>query len=362
MQHQQTALFLTHDLHNKAQEFTGNKQKAIQGENMFKDAIYRYLLDKQNAGASHLGDRTTYIGSSDYCERAAYLKRVRPIIPDLETLMRFERGRFFEKLMSDALRHNKIQHTQEHEIIHPDKPHIKAHCDFTMVKETQNEIVVGILECKDVDGIPGGLYQGWDHQLTHQTGLTKLVFGQKTKKKVTVKAVLIAKDAGSGQMKVFNRHKYNESAFHQIVHSADNVWAALQKDTDDALLKTKAGTLCSYCEYLDDCPSFWDMDTKDLSAIESELQDYSVNSGAAKTHLQAKKKAQQLISSVMGNETRGTANNTHVKMVRIQDTEVTDFQDLEDFLSLFAPKLLSHFKIIKKGYTYPRITTKNKLA
>lgn len=358
MDAKQIAMFLPSDLEEKACHFTGDKQKALLGENMFQDAIYSYLLDKYHAGTSHLGDRKTYIGSSDYCERSAYLKRIRPIDPDLETLMRFERGRFFENLMADSLTHANISYTREHELVHPEKPHLKAHCDFTMIKETRDEIVVGILECKDVDGIPGGLYQGWSHQLTHQTGLAKLVYGQNTQKPVEVKPVLIAKDAGSGEMRVFNRHEYFDSEFDKIVHSADNVRMALKGEANEELLNTKAGTLCSYCEYLADCPSFWNDDLLDLSPITSELQDYNVHSEAQKSHEKAKRQSQKKIASAMREKNRGAANNTHVKMVRVKNREVTDYQALEDFLSMFAPGVLPHFKFTQKGYSYPRITTK----
>ena len=367
MKAHQNELFPTPDeLAHKAAHFRGSKEMAVFGGKMITDIIYDSMLENNKNGSSHLGDRTKYIGSSDYCERSAYLRRVQPVTPNIETLMRFERGHHFENILAKALDFKQIQHTREHEFTHPEKPYVKAHCDFTMTKETAKKITVGIVECKDVDGIPGALYMGWEHQLTQQAGLAYLEFGKGHGKQVEIKTILLAKDAGSGGIRVFNNHPYYESEFLRIMSSADRVWAALKNPREAEDLYTRAGTLCAYCDYLLHCPAFLSETGLDLSPIADIVAEYNDNQRLEKEAEKTKKQAARKIEKFMGQHREASVAcshaNSHVKMIHVSGREVTDYQALEEFLLEFAPSIVHRFRTKTSGYSYPRVTNKKVAA
>lgn len=362
--HEQLDLgFNPEELMDKARHYRSNWEISELSEKMITEIIHKYLKDSRAKGSSHLGDRMQYVGASDYCERQAYLQRTQPAPFSFQTLMNFRRGKAFESLLAAALENSDIEFERELETVHPEKSWIRAHNDFTMVKVTKDTVVVGIIECKDVNDMPNALYQGWTHQLTMQTGLAVLHFSKEhPNKEVRVKAVLVAKECGSETMKVFKGFKYDENAFQYGVKAADRIMEALKGCRSVDQLYTKHGTLCSFCSYLEDCPAFFKNGNLDLTPIQDVVQVYTMSQQQEKTAEKEKQAASLTIKNVMGREIYGQTDDVAVKMVHVTGSETTDKQALVDFLGEFAPQLLERFKKMRKGYSYPKVTARKDAA
>lgn len=345
---------MTSELTEKARHYTPNSKKSKDGERMIREILHDYLRDKHSK-PNHLGDRKGYIGSSDHCERAAYQKRMYPKEYCLETLMQFERGKQFEDLMAAALSAKGIDFVREAELTHPSRPWVKVHIDFLFEREDSSSVTIGIMECKDVDGIPAAPYETWKEQVLKQQGVAMLHF-KKAEKPVIVRAILVAKDAASCEIGIFNDIGFDATKFETLMEGADRIWAVLNNNATQEILKTKPDILCAYCDYRFDCPTFFKGDKLDLSPIAGEIQAYLAEQAAEKEAVDRKKRSKNKITQFMGLLKKGTCGVGHVKMVHVQSVKTTDFQGLEEFLKEFSPEILGNFQREKPGYSYPRIT------
>ena len=164
------------------------------------------------------------------------------------------------------MENGNISHVSQLESIHPEKPHVRAHLDFTFTN--RNEI--GVLECKSVSFIPNEPYDGWEKQIYYQMGLLAL-----NHRKKKIKGAVIALDLQTGDVRIFNGYKHNPLIFRELEASADRIWQSLQ-NKDIQNLKTNKSALCSYCQYRENCPAFFvDGSTVvDLSPIQKDVDRY----------------------------------------------------------------------------------------
>jgi len=215
-----------------------------------------------------LGDRTTYVGGSDLgCERKGCLEKLTPSTKSLETMIRFKRGDMVESILKDALEESGICFEWQYEAVHPQKPYLKAHLDFTFmgVKE------IGVLESKSVSSMPGKPYDGWIKQLHYQMGLVALNHPQKH-----VKGAVIAMDVQTGNIQMFNGYCHSPQKFMELEASGDRIWESLKKRDLTDLVPNKT-PLCSFCSFRADCPAFF-IDASegvvDLSPISERVNQY----------------------------------------------------------------------------------------
>lgn len=214
-----------------------------------------------NQPKQELGDRRAYIGASDVgqCPRKVVLSKVQPEQPDLQTLIRFERGNVVERIIEKAFSHAGIGYQPQLELQHPDYPFM-AHLDFCFIREDQ----ISVLEAKSVSKIPDNPYPSWLAQIHFQMGLAHMKY------KCSVRGGILAMDLNSGEYQLFNGHTYNEQLFHGLVDRAATIWKAL---TDNVSPETEQGPLCVHCPYRIDCPEF-NTDTKPHLPIEGIAMDY----------------------------------------------------------------------------------------
>ncbi|MFZ5572886.1 MAG: hypothetical protein ACOZF0_21005 [Thermodesulfobacteriota bacterium] len=264
-----------------------------------------------------LGDRSTYIGASDLaCERKGCLEKLTPSRKSFETLLRFKRGDLVESIVKEALDHNEIKHVCQLEAVHPQKPHLKAHLDFTFGNQTE----MGVLECKSVSFIPQEPYDGWEKQLYYQMGLLSLNHRQKK-----IKGAVIALDLQTGDVRIFNGYNHSPLLFKDLEASADRIWQALQNQNPDSL-HTNKSPLCAYCHFRSDCPAFFVDDAKvvDLSPIQQDVNQYLDAKLMEKEGKSLSFQAKARIEQFLGEFTAGKAGDTIIK-VSARQKETLDF-------------------------------------
>lgn len=279
-----------------------------------------------------LGDRSTYVGASDLgCERKGCLEKLTPSKKSFETLIRFKRGDLVESIVKEALENNGISHVCQLEAIHPEKPHLKAHLDFTFA----NKIEMGVLECKSVSFIPEEPYDGWEKQLHYQMGLLALSHGNKK-----IKGAVIAMDLQTGDVRIFNGYKHSPLMFKELEASAERIWESFQKK-DTRSLNTNQSPLCSYCNYRSDCPAFFVDESKvvDLSPIQEDVNQYMDAKLLEKEGKSLSFQAKGRIERFLGKFTTGKAGETLIR-VSARQKETMDMNNFK----LSHPDLFQEFK------------------
>ena len=122
----------------------------------------------KKASLQSLGDRASYVGSSDIssCLRKTYLDKTSENDYDLTTLIRFQRGHIAEgivKVMLDGL--NPISQLELNSSY--EGATLKAHIDFAL--ENKDEIV--IVEVKSVSTTVSEPYLSWNLQVQYQMAM-----------------------------------------------------------------------------------------------------------------------------------------------------------------------------------------------
>ena len=295
-----------------------------------KSIIQKSLLQPKD----ELGDRSTYVGASDLgCERKGCLEKLAPSGKSFETLVRFKRGDLVESIVKEALENCNISHVSQLESIHPQKPHLRAHLDFTFTG--RNEI--GVLECKSVSFIPKEPYDGWEKQIYYQMGL--LALNHRNKK---IKGAVIALDLQTGDIRIFNGYKHNPLMFRELEASADRIWQSLQNKSPQNL-QTNRSALCSYCQYRADCPAFFvdDSTVVDLSPIQEDVERYMDAKLLEKEGKTLSFQAKARIQRFLGQYRTGKAGETLIEVLERQKETL----DSKAFKSAH-PDLFEQFKKI----------------
>lgn len=212
----------------------------------FKVAIHA-LNDNSSA---ELGDRSTYIGSSDVgsCVRKVYLQKKNPTEHDFSTMLKFSRGHVAETLISDILdaAGMKQLYDTQVEVKHPIYP-LKAHIDFLFYADFDGTPLLHVIEVKSVNGIPDEPYPSWVDQLNFQLGLLRLKY---PKKKLGGSILTI--DLNAGRLHQFNGFEFNKTLFNYLCNRGLHMLECMEEKAE---AQPSPSFLCGYCSYRSDCPA-----------------------------------------------------------------------------------------------------------
>jgi hypothetical protein len=203
------------------------------------DLLYKGLSNLP----SDLGDRTTYVGSSDVggCIRKSVLSKRYPPTHDLATLIRFQRGHLAETIIKQSLDTSNVSYQYQLEVCHPDAP-LKSHVDFVFFKPQE----AAILEVKSVSQIPEDPYEGWVMQLNFQLGLLAM-----NKTDAHVRGAILALDLNTGETKMFNGYNMDPVLFGGLVTKAETIWDYMNTEADqDQDIPIEKGPLSATVSYI----------------------------------------------------------------------------------------------------------------
>jgi len=257
----------------------------------------------REATLRELGDRSTYVGSSDIagCMRRTVMEKLNPSEPDLVTLLQFERGHMVEGILKKALDAMGCKYEYQHESVHPEAP-FKAHIDFLFHgKDTD-----AILECKSVPGIPKTTYENWITQLHYQMGLLAM---EKPGRKI--RGAIFALDLNSGQEKIFNGYQFDPVIFDGLMKKAGEIWDCVCANEDDQKIRTEKGPLCAWCDSRPGCPAFRLNEDIPEVPIEEDVMAYLSLKEAAKDLDEEIRKLSETIKAAIKNT--GNGKNGKIK-------------------------------------------------
>lgn len=195
----------------------------------------------KKASLQSLGDRASYVGSSDIssCLRKTYLDKTSENDYDLTTLIRFQRGHIAEgivKVMLDGL--NPISQLELNSSY--EGATLKAHIDFAL--ENKDEIV--IVEVKSVSTTVSEPYLSWNLQVQYQMAMLA-----KSKSK-NIRAFVVAINVNTGWFKSFEIER-NEALTQIAFEKAKKLSLALQSMVEP---EAEIQLFCGVCPYKATCP------------------------------------------------------------------------------------------------------------
>ncbi|RDU66487.1 Dna2/Cas4 domain-containing protein [Helicobacter equorum] len=199
----------------------------------------------QEETKKHLGDRTTYIGSSDIgqCPRKVFFSKNMPQEHSLQQNMIFLRGHLAENIIKAGFSGNKIQFEEQFEVEGKDQYRfVRTHIDFLIHLNEEEKIIV---ECKSVNTIPKTPYESWVLQTQLQMGLLK-------ENNFPIKRGIIAViNVNTGELEAFEL-QFSQELFNVALKRAEMLWEALKNNREPFPEK---GNLCSYCQVKASCPA-----------------------------------------------------------------------------------------------------------
>jgi CRISPR/Cas system-associated exonuclease Cas4 (RecB family) len=228
----------------------------------FIELLRQGLMKLNNNG--DLGDRSTYVGSSDVagCPRKAVLAKTEPPDHELSTLIRFARGHLAEQLILSAIEDTAYHWEYQKEVTHRERP-FKSHIDFVF----NGKSVLMVLEVKTVSSIPDKAYDTWIQQIHFQMGLL-----QEKNPGKQVRGCVLAMDLNEGKIGLFNGFEYNSMLYEGLLQKASHIWQCV-KDPQ-IIPQTQTSMLCAWCQYRPECPAYDNsLDIPELP-IEDELTTY----------------------------------------------------------------------------------------
>ncbi len=229
---------------------------------------------RQQKTAQTLGDRSTYVGSSDIgqCPRKAVLSKIAAKEPDLATLIRFERGHIVEDIVASAIQAENPDRQVE---LATDLPYcpachwwstrpasgpmycpdcgnplrvlpLTAHCDFVFDDNL-------ILECKSSQTTD--IQKSWEMQLQTQMLLYEHCLGK------SPHGGILVMDLARGWLKIADSYVTDPVMVPAIIQRGIEIWegveeAMLAADPETLNFKTEPSPLCGWCDYLATCPAF----------------------------------------------------------------------------------------------------------
>lgn len=209
---------------------------------LFESAV----RDMTTHQSSSLGDRRTYIGSSDVagCALKSYLSRQQPAEHEVSTLLKFARGHAAEWLLSKIFDASGIPYDHQVELCHHAVP-MKAHIDFLFYPGSHEMHAV---EVKSVSSIPELPYPYWEDQLMYQLGLLRLQYP-----KGKISGSILAVDLNAGEVHQYNGYVHDDLIFNYLYHRGLHMLDVLN-GVDTA--QPSPSLLCGYCQYRSECPAF----------------------------------------------------------------------------------------------------------
>jgi len=228
----------------------------------FIELLRQGLMKLNNHG--DLGDRSTYVGSSDVagCPRKIVLSKTEPPDHELATLIRFSRGHLAEQLILSAIEDTSYHWEYQKEVSHRDRPY-KAHIDFVF----NGKSVLMVLEVKTVSSIPKNPYESWIQQIHFQMGLLQ----EKNPGKI-VRGCVLAINLNDGDIALFNGLEYHSVLYEGLLQKASHIWQCVQDV--DVKPQTQTGPLCAWCQYRPECPAYDNSMIIPELPIEAELTQY----------------------------------------------------------------------------------------
>jgi hypothetical protein len=271
-------------------------------------------LRQQNAIRTQttLGDRSGYIGVSDIakasdCLRAAVYAKTNASPHTLETLLRLNRGHWFEIGVAEAFRSSNVPflHQLEIRISHNGIP-VRAHLDFVFFEQSQEYITgIHVVECKSCGHIPETAYAAHEMQIYGQIGLLhsyldqpcffllgdgieSMTFASLLKKRY---GAILPKNSGHtvitgsilclsmNDAVVFGPYSPNAVMLDACLNLGEHI-----RNYADALRSGRVGLnevptvkgyhpLCDYCEINGDCPRFTGIPAPQLEEELLDLRD-----------------------------------------------------------------------------------------
>ncbi|WP_317363096.1 PD-(D/E)XK nuclease family protein [Campylobacter helveticus] len=219
-----------------------NEKGKTMEKNKFDEFVAKNLPKAlKKASLQDLGDRASYVGSSDIssCLRKTYLDKTSENDYDLATLIRFQRGHVAEgivKAMLDGLNPiSQLELSSSYEGVT-----LKAHIDFTL--ETKNEII--IVEAKSVSTKVDEPYLSWNLQVQYQMAMLA-----KSKSK-NIRAYVVAINVNTGWFKSFEIER-NEALTQIAFEKAKKLSLALQSKVEP---EAEIQLFCGVCSHKATCP------------------------------------------------------------------------------------------------------------
>lgn len=208
--------------------------------------IFDFLEKGLKNTDSGLGDRSTYIGSSDIgqCMKKSYLSKTLGEEHNLKQLVIFQRGHVAEGIVRAGLANNPKQIGFEEQVEvkgYGQWPYVQSHIDFLV--NFPNEDV--IIECKSIRSpLPDNQPRlSWIYQVQLQMKLAKLRTGRDTR------AIIVALNVNTGERFAFDV-EFSEVLLNAALSRASQLWEAVQSKTEP---EGEVSDLCAYCSFKTQC-------------------------------------------------------------------------------------------------------------
>ena len=210
-------------------------------EKFLKEGIIKSLQDDKS-----LGDRSTYIGSSDIggCLRKSYLDKTSSTFSKElkeEQALIFMRGHVAEMILQKALNSKGIRYKYQLEVSSKELP-IKTHPDFVVTSKSD----VVVIECKSTSNLPDTPYASWVMQIQLQMHILKEHFNK------APRGYIVALELNSGQLKEY-QVEYQKELAEIAIDRAKTLWNALQNNEEP---EAEEQLYCSKCPHRGNCPIF----------------------------------------------------------------------------------------------------------
>jgi hypothetical protein len=206
--------------------------------------LHQALLALESAD-TRLGDRSTYVGSSDIggCPRKVVLEKLFPTPLDDTARLRLLRGHVGEELIERLFAASGRSYVHQLELIHPEEP-FQAHVDFCFDDDPH---AAHIVEVKTVNGLPDEPFPSWLDQLQWQIGLFRLRHPRRE-----VRGHVLAIDLNAGAVAVFGPYDPCGEVFDYLLDKGRIIMAAVETGEEP---HPSPGLLCGQCPHRDDCPA-----------------------------------------------------------------------------------------------------------
>lgn len=213
--------------------------------------IFEGIVDILGGGSSALGDRTTYIGSSDIsgCLYKAFLGKRCGKSDDCVRNVHFLRGHIAEGIVVSAMEQKGYKFTRQFEAVHPEKPYLKSHIDILF--SDQGKTRFSVLEIKSTASkLPDVPYVGWTRQLAFQMGILKSLFPD-----ARVHGSILGLDIVNAEIRLYP--VLEDEAVSVLIEAClkrgDRLYEALKiENIQEASVLAEPGPLCSSCPYCQD--------------------------------------------------------------------------------------------------------------
>ncbi len=291
-----------------------------------------------------LGDRTLYLGASEIggCPRKVVLEKLNPSKPDLQTLIRFERGHLAEEIIAQAMAFMGYRFEQQVEVKSDDEVPVKAHIDFVFSSEKSK--VKNVLEVKTVSKLPSEPYSSWETQLFVQMGLL-----QKDYPEHVIRGGIIAMDVTAGEICFFDGYQPEETLLAALMVRAKSIWSDYQAmlNESEPAMKMEVSPLCAYCHHMKSCPKFASEEVFELHSFAENLVHLQKEEKELKGHIDHHKKMfLEMVEEKGGAITSGNCYFNKITRTR----KSLDQKAIEEFLTSSGSSLEEFQKETKYSF------------